>query len=92
MAQRNRGRPKRSKEICAEITALIVDYIAGALDSDRRLAFEQHLMICPDCVAFLNTYKKTVAATRSLRFEDIPRAMVERTEKFLQQKLKKTRR
>ena len=83
MAPRNRVRRKRSKEICAQITALIGDYIAGALEPDSRHAFEQHLAICPDCVAFLNTYRTTVEAMRSLRFEDIPNEMVDRTEEFL---------
>ena len=92
MAPRNRVRRKRSKEICAQITALIGDYIAGAIDPDSRLAFEQHLAICPDCVAFLNTYRTMIEAMRSLRFEDIPNEMVDRTEEFLQQKIKKTRR
>ena len=91
MAQKTPQR-KRSKEICAQITTLIKDYITGALDPKNTLAFEQHLTICPDCVAFLNTYRKTIQATQSLRFEEIPGEMVERVEKFLKEKIKKARR
>ena len=92
MAQRKQVEQERSKEICAQITAPIRDYITGALDPESHLTFEQHLTICPDCVAFLNTYRKTIHVTRSLRFEDIPSEMVKRAEKFLKEKIKKASR
>ena len=46
-----------------------VDFIARYLTSDlnrRELAaFENHLELCRDCLAFLQTYKTTVDLTRS---------------------------
>ena len=39
--------------------------MSGELDPETTLEFEKHLEVCPDCVAFLNTYKKTVELTRS---------------------------
>jgi anti-sigma factor RsiW len=42
-----------------------VDYLAGRLDPTVLSAFEKHLGECPDCAAFLNTYKKTIEATKS---------------------------
>ena len=44
---------------------LIADYLAGRLDPTVLAAFEKHLAHCPDCAAFLNTYKKTIEATKS---------------------------
>lgn len=83
-------RPKSKKaEICAKITSLIIDYVSGALNPRTSRMFEQHLRICPDCVGFLNTYKKTIQLTRSLRYEDIPTKMVERVDRFLQRKIQK---
>ena len=37
-----------------------MDYIRGALDPNVSIELDKHLIICPDCVAFLNTYKTTI--------------------------------
>ena len=83
-----RLRSKKGKEICQQITDLILDYITGELHPDTAAEFEEHLGICPDCVAFMNTYKKTVEVTRSLPCEDIPAEMERRVRRFLQEKTK----
>ena len=44
---------------------LIADYLEGRLDPTVLAAFENHLGQCPDCTAFLNTYKKTIEVTKS---------------------------
>jgi hypothetical protein len=36
------------------------------------VAHPQHLRLCPDCVSFLNTYRKSVSVSRSIRPEEIP--------------------
>lgn len=81
-------RPRRDDMMCDDITDLIMDYLTGELPPDTALEFEEHLRMCPDCVAFLNTYKKTVQVTRSLQYEDIPPAMEKRVRQFLTQKVK----
>jgi hypothetical protein len=43
---------------------LITDYLTGQLNPEVLAAFEKHLGQCPDCTAFLNTYKKTIAVTK----------------------------
>jgi hypothetical protein len=45
--------------------ALIGRYISSALSRKQRAVFEHHLAACRDCIAFLETYKKTVELTRS---------------------------
>ena len=75
--------------ICREITDLLVDYVTGELDPETVAALEEHLRLCPDCVAFLNTYKKTIQTTRSLRFEDIPAVMEKRVRRFLREQTQK---
>jgi hypothetical protein len=50
---------------CEKETALIADYLASDLSSGTLAAFEKHLEECPDCKAFLQTYKKTIEITRS---------------------------
>jgi len=44
---------------------LIADYVVGRLNPKMLAAFEKHLGQCSDCAAFLNTYKKTIDATKS---------------------------
>jgi hypothetical protein len=44
---------------------LIGDYLAGRLRRRAAAAFEHHLSQCPDCEAFLKTYKKTIELTTS---------------------------
>ena len=53
-----------STNTCAAETGLIGDYLSDNLDSLQRQAFEAHLQACPDCLAFLATYRKTIALTR----------------------------
>jgi anti-sigma factor RsiW len=60
-ASRRRARPLT----CEKETALIADYLASDLSSGKLAAFEKHLEECPDCKAFLQTYKKTIEITRS---------------------------
>ncbi len=78
--------------ICEEITDLILDYMTGELDPETISAFEEHLRLCPDCDGFLNTYTKTIQATRSLRYENIPPEMEKRVRRFLQERTPKGRR
>jgi anti-sigma factor RsiW len=78
--------------ICREITDLLVDYMTGELDPGTLSAFEEHLALCPDCVAFLNTYTKTVQVTRSLHYESIPPQLRKRVREFVHQRIKKGRR
>jgi anti-sigma factor RsiW len=64
MPERNNTDNKTSLS-CKEVTALIMEYLNGNISRDVAVAFEAHLAECPDCKAFLNTYKKTVELTRS---------------------------
>jgi anti-sigma factor RsiW len=50
---------------CEKETALIVGYLSSDLSPGTLASFENHLEACPDCKAFLQTYKKTVEITRS---------------------------
>jgi len=73
---------------CRQITALILDYVNGELDAETALALKEHLRKCPDCIAFLATYQKTIQATRSLPYESLPLGMRTRVRQFLQAKIK----
>lgn len=55
----------KSSLSCKEVTALIMEYVSGDMSPEVAQAFQAHLAECPDCTAFLNTYKKTVELTKS---------------------------
>ena len=62
----NKARKGRVRPLtCEKETALIADYLASDLSPGHLAAFENHLEECPDCKAFLQTYKKTIEITRS---------------------------
>lgn len=61
-----------TNKTCKQMTVLLDAYLHDTLSRKLKRDFEQHLSICPDCVSFLNTYKKTVAATRSLDPDTLP--------------------
>lgn len=66
MPKQNRKQNLKSIDLtCKKATSLIIDYLKGELDPEIALLFEEHLSICPDCVAFLSTYKKTVFSVQS---------------------------
>lgn len=65
----NRAKKKPSAgaaiSTCRDEIAVIGDYLTNALSEPDRAAFAAHLNACPDCWAFLETYKKTIELTRS---------------------------
>jgi anti-sigma factor RsiW len=61
--QKNSRDQALADRTCKQISALLMDYVSNRLNPTIKQAFEQHLSICPDCVSFVNTYKKTMAAT-----------------------------
>ena len=83
-----RANPRKAHITCQKITALILNYVTGELDPEMALAFKAHLRECPDCIAFLATYQKTIQATRSLRYESLPLEMRTRVRQFLQAKIR----
>lgn len=86
---RRKKSSKDAETTCERVASLITDYLNGELDCETALAFEEHLSVCPSCVAFLNTYKKTIQATKSLRYEDIPPETEKRVLEFIQKKVKR---
>ena len=81
-----RLKAKPDPNTCRHVTSLIADYLSGELDSRTTTAFEAHVRNCRDCVAFLNTYQKSVEATRQLRYETLPIELQERALKIIQEK------
>jgi anti-sigma factor RsiW len=49
---------------CREFADFIADYLSGELPAATRASFEDHLKICPNCVAYLSNYRDTIALGR----------------------------
>jgi hypothetical protein len=64
-AQKTSTKPL-TRKTCKQIADLVLAYLNGQLGPRVKRDFEQHLEICPDCVSFLKTYKRTVAAIGSV--------------------------
>ena len=79
--------PARATITCEQVTALLIDYVAGDLDPATSLVLEQHVQNCPDCIAFLRTYRESIRLTRTLRYEDIPEELRDRLHTVLRQKI-----
>jgi len=46
---------------CHEVLDFLADYLDGSLPPEARAAFDRHLAVCPPCVAYLESYKATIA-------------------------------
>lgn len=42
---------------CRELVEFLDDYLAGRLPPERVRAFNEHLSLCPACVAYMKTYE-----------------------------------
>lgn len=50
---------------CKEFIDFLTDYLANELPAGERACFEHHLRLCPDCVAYLDSYRETVQLGRA---------------------------
>ena len=53
---------------CQEVTEFLADFLDGELPLRQRLVFRLHLLMCPDCRRYLDSYAATIRLTlRSVR-------------------------
>jgi len=64
MVRRRSKAERKTVLTCKQETDFIARYLAAELHGAALEAFEHHLELCPDCVAFLKTYKATIELTR----------------------------
>ena len=72
---------------CQQVTALLVEYVHDALAPEAMRAFQEHLRDCADCLAYLRTYRATIRALGTVRYEDMPAALQDRLLSFLHTRL-----
>ena len=60
---------------CRQVTDLVTNYVEGALPKNERLAFEQHVAICPPCRAYFAQMRTVVQVAGSLHEDDLPESV-----------------
>jgi putative zinc finger protein len=63
---------------CRQIAELLGDYLEGTLPSHLQQLIDFHIDGCPPCVAFVNTYRGAMSATRNLADIPIPSELKKR--------------
>jgi predicted anti-sigma-YlaC factor YlaD len=63
---------------CRELVELVTDYLEGGLPLEERMRFEEHLLVCEGCSAYLDQMRHTIALAGALREETIDPDMRER--------------
>ncbi|HEX6862176.1 MAG TPA: zf-HC2 domain-containing protein [Thermoanaerobaculia bacterium] len=50
---------------CTEVLEFLWAYVSGELPPGQSTEFERHFATCDSCVAYLDSYRKTVELTRN---------------------------
>lgn len=91
MAKRKAAARTAEDKTCKEISDLLLDYVNDSLKPPLKHRFDRHLKICPDCVSFLNTYRKTIGTTQTVPVEALPEKVRANMLAFLRQRVRKLR-
>jgi anti-sigma factor RsiW len=62
---------------CRELVALLTDHLEGVLMPDTSARVEAHLATCPDCTAYVEQFRTTIATVGRLRDQDVPPAVLD---------------
>ena len=77
---------KDENTACRKMVDLLVDYLDGDLSHNTSKDLEKHLNDCENCLAFLNTYRRTISLSQSLEWGHIPDELQKRLRGFLKEK------
>ena len=55
---------------CREVIDFLMEYLSGGLSASERAEFDRHLADCPDCSAYLKSYKETIKLGKAV-FADL---------------------
>jgi len=69
---------------CKQLVELLIDFVSDELGDEVRLHIEQHLLKCPPCVIYVETYKLTIQMTRKLPPVPMPPQLVERLKRAVE--------
>lgn len=70
---------------CRELAELLCDFLQDECPPEQRCLIEQHLVVCPHCGVFLETYRLTIQITRCLPGKPLPSTLQQRLRALLEQ-------
>ncbi len=73
---------------CRRVIALIIDHESGMLDLQTAAVWDAHLLDCNDCIAFLETYRRSVEAVRSIPSKEISHEARSRIQRSLERRIR----
>jgi predicted anti-sigma-YlaC factor YlaD len=56
---------------CQEVVEIVTEYLDGSMAVEDRLLFEEHLVFCLGCAAYLDQMRSTIRLTGALRADDL---------------------
>lgn len=62
---------RRRAIVCRQAVELVTDYLEGVLPERDRSRFEAHLARCPNCTAYLEQMRATIAAVGRIEPEEL---------------------
>ena len=71
---------------CKDVVKLLSEYIDGECSSKDKALIEAHLANCPNCITFVNTFRKSISMAKNLFYADIPGDLRERLHRALDEK------
>jgi len=62
---------RRRDIVCQQAVELVTDYLEGALSPRERRRFERHLRACPNCTAYVEQIRITIALTGAVEIDEL---------------------
>ena len=62
---------RRNDIVCRQAVELVTDYLEGALSRRDRRRFESHLRACPNCTAYLEQIRITIALSGAVGTDEL---------------------
>ena len=56
--------PPTNKITCREFIDFLACYLDDDLPAERKRLFDRHMAVCAHCVAYVDSYRTTIAAIR----------------------------
>jgi hypothetical protein len=72
---------------CQRAYDLLFDYLEGSLPETESAAVREHFKLCPPCLEFLESYRKTPGLCRTALERETPPQVTEKLLDFLRKKL-----
>lgn len=70
---------------CREVGERLLSFRDGALPPDQAQWLREHLHLCPNCIALLDSYDEVVRVLERLRPVDIPPGTLDRIRQRLEE-------